>query len=408
MTGKPLTIAILSIHSCPVGLLGARDTGGMNVYVRELARELGKQGHIVDVFTRTHDTKCNSLIKLGPNARLIHLKAGEEQDIHKLAIYPYIPDFCCNVENFRKHNQLHYDLLFSHYWLSGLAGKQLQNWWDVPHITMFHTLGAVKNTIGIGEDEPELRIEAERDVAQDSHHLIAATRKEKNELVRYGASSVKVSVIPCGVNLDLFHPIDKEKARQKLGIGAGKIILFVGRIEPLKGLERLLKAITLLPNGSPNRLIIIGGDEHSQEEVEKLKSLAQDLGIGDLVTFLGLVEQTELPFFYSAADLCVIPSHYESFSLVALEALACGTPVVANNVGDLQSIIRPGETGYVITGATPNRLAEKIALVFTNHTFAPLAIRNSVIRFGWSNIASALTQKFQEVVTKYSAKNTHL
>jgi len=138
-----------------MGNLGARDTGGMSVYIREVARELGKQGLLVDVYTRVHDPKDGQIVKLGQNARLIHLRAGEDEDIHKLAVYLHLPEFACNLENFRKNNGLQYDLIFSHYWLSGCVGEYLKCWWNVPHVTMFHTLGAVKNAIGIGEDEPE-------------------------------------------------------------------------------------------------------------------------------------------------------------------------------------------------------------------------------------------------------------
>ncbi|GAH64889.1 unnamed protein product, partial [marine sediment metagenome] len=229
MTAGKLRIAMLSVHSCPVGNPGAKDTGGMSVYIRELACELGKQGLLVDIYTRLHAPRDKRTMQLGQNARLIHLRAGEGKDIHKLAVYSYLPDFACNVENSRKREHIRYDLVFSHYWLSGWVGTYLQRWWNVPHITMFHTLGAVKNAVGIGEDEPELRIEAERDLAGSCHRIVTATEKEKDELIRhYGASPEKISVVPCGVNLDLFRPIDKESARQQLGFGDGKIILFVG------------------------------------------------------------------------------------------------------------------------------------------------------------------------------------
>ena len=214
----------------------------MSVYIRELARELGKQGHLVDVYTRVHDPKDPQIINLGQNARLIHLRAGEDEQIHKLAVYSYLPDFACNLEDFRQHNGLGYDLVFSHYWLSAWVGEYLQRWWHVPHITMFHTLGAVKNSIGNGEDAPELRIETERDLAQNCHHIIAPTEKEKEELIRhYGASSQRISVVHCGVNFGLFRPMDKAMARQQLGLVDAKIILFFGRIEPLKGIDKCIK-----------------------------------------------------------------------------------------------------------------------------------------------------------------------
>ncbi len=341
MSSSQLRIAIISAHSCPVGTLGAKDTGGMSVYIVEIARELGKQGHLVDAYTRVHDPRDKQIYELGQNARLIHLRAGEVKQIPKLAVYSYLPEFACNLEDFRKHNDLQYDLVFSHYWLSGWVGEYLQQWWHVPHITMFHTLGAVKNAIGIGEDEPELRIETERDVARSCHHTIATTEKEKEELIlHYGASPARISVIPCGVNLELFQPVDKEMAKQELGFGDDKIILFVGRIEPLKGIDQLLRAMTYLQNSQGLRLVIIGGDEHSQYEMERLQKLSRALHIEGSVTFPGLIKHEKLPYFYSAADVCVIPSYYESFGLVALESMACGTPVVATNVGGIKGVVR--------------------------------------------------------------------
>ncbi len=407
MAAKQLRIAMLSVHSCPVGNLGAKDTGGMSVYVREVAREMGKQGLQVDVYTRVHDPKDPQIVKLGQNARLIHLRAGETKDINKLAVYPHLPDFARDLESFRKHNGLRYDLVFSHYWLSGCVGEYLRCWWNVPHITMFHTLGAVKNTIGIGEDEPELRIETERQLVRDCRHIITATEKEKGDLVLYyGATPEKISVIPCGVNLDLFQPMDKETAKRQLGFDADKVILFVGRIEPLKGIDRLLRAMTYLPNEQGARLVIIGGDENSQREIERLQWLSRELRIEDSVTFLGLIPQERLPYFYSAADVCVVPSYYESFGLVALESLACGTPVVASNVGNLKGIIQQGKTGYVVTDNASRHLADKIDLLFSQPSSemkSALAIRASVTRFSWSNIAQELIETCQGVLASYFA-----
>ncbi len=408
MPASQLSIAMLSVHSCPLGNLGARDTGGMSVYIKELACELGKQGHSVDVYTRVHDPRDKQVYELGQNARLIHLKAGSSnEEIHKLAVYSHLPDFACNVENFRKHSDLKYDLVFSHYWLSGWVGEYLQRWWNVPHITMFHTVGATKNTIGTGQDEPELRIKTEKDLVRDCHHIISPTEREKDELIRhYDASPEKIGVVPCGVNLELFQPVDKEIARQQAGLADDKIILFVGRIEPLKGINHLLKAMSCLQNGRRPRLVIIGGDEYSRHEIEQLKKLARDLHIQDSVTFLGLIKHEQMPYFYSAANVCVVPSYYESFGLVALESLACGTPVVATDVGDLKSVIRQGETGYVVIDNSPRRLADKIALLLSlpsPDSKTALSIRASVSRFSWSNIADAVIRECRLVLANYLA-----
>ncbi|MFC2041227.1 glycosyltransferase, partial [Chloroflexota bacterium] len=354
-----------------------------------------------------HDPRDKQIYELGQNARLIHLNAGSDEEIHKLAVYSHLPDFACNVESFRKHNDLHYDLVFSHYWLSGWVGEYLQRWWDVPHITMFHTVGATKNTIGVGQDEPELRIKTEKDLAVNCHHIISPTGREKGELIRhYGASPGKIGVVPCGVNLELFRPIDKGIARQKLGMADDKIILFVGRIEPLKGVGHLLKALPYLQNGLRPRLVIIGGDDYSQHEIVQLQKLTNDLHVQDSVTFRGLIKHEQMPYFYSAANACVVPSYYESFGLVALESLACGTPVVATDVGDLKSVIRQGETGYVVTDNSPRLLANRIALLLSQpdpDSRSALLIRASVSEFSWANIAEAVIRECRLVLSNYLA-----
>jgi len=404
MEKNNLRIAMLSVHSCPVGNLGAKDTGGMSVYIRELARELCNKGHVVDVYTRVHDPADPQIINLGGGARLIHIKAGQELDIHKLALYSYLPDFACNMERYRKENNLQYDLVFSHYWLSCWVGKYLQMWWDVPHVTMFHTMGAIKNGIGIGEEEPELRIVTEREAVQDSHRIIASTEREKDDIVHYyEVEPEKIGVVPCGVNTDLFKPSDKQSARQQLNLNDDKILLFVGRIDPLKGVEQLLEAVSYLKDTGSLRLVIIGGDEDSDDAVAWLKEITRELNLTDRVTFHGLVKNNEMPLYYSAADVTVVPSYYESFGLVALESLACGTPVIATDVGDMSNIIIQGETGFVVPDNDPRELADKIGAVLSESTFiseSALAISESINRYDWSNIAEMITREFYKVCSQ--------
>jgi D-inositol-3-phosphate glycosyltransferase len=262
-------------------------------------------------------------------------------------------------------------------------------------------VGAVKNAIAIGEPEPELRLNTEKELVKGCHRIIASTDKERESLTNYyDAAPETISVVPCGVNLDLFRPIDKAIALCHLGFDGEEIILFVGRIDPLKGIDNLLRAMTYLEN-QRLKLIVIGGDAQSQLELERLKRLSRSLQIHDSVAFYGLVKQEMLPYFYSAADLCVVPSYYESFGLVALESLACGTPVVATNVGCIETVIRNGETGYVVVDNAPRRLADKIArlLSMSNGKLeAPQSIRASVTGFSWSNIADAIVDEYGEVL----------
>jgi D-inositol-3-phosphate glycosyltransferase len=339
---------------------------------------------------------------MGPNSRLIHLKAGRETTIQKLDVYRSLPEFIHNLEKFWAEKNLTYDILFSHYWLSALVGKYIQQKFGIPYIAMYHTLGAVKNAIGIGNGEPLLRINAEEETIRDCRKIIVATDKEKQDItLYYDALPEKVDVVPCGVNMGLFIHHDKTVARQKLGLKDDKIILFVGRIDPLKGIDQLLKAFTLMKNQHGLRLIIIGGDAGSRVEMENLQKISRELNISDRVIFQGLVKQDILPYYYSAADVCVIPSYYESFGLVPLESLACGTPVVATDVGDLKNIIRQGETGYIIPDNSPEKLAAAITLMLDSQPpdeESALAIRASVSRWDWANVANKVAGRMQSVL----------
>jgi len=278
---------------------------------------------------------------------------------------------------------------------------------------MFHTLGAVKNSIreashaALGEKEPRLRIETESDLVQDCTRIIASTGKEKSALVRhYGAPSQKISVVPCGVNLERFRVMEKAQARRRLGLNSDKIILFVGRIDPLKGADNLIKALPHLNHIPKLRLMIIGGGDHSQRELDQLQKLAHNLEVENLVDFRGLIKHEDLPYFYNAADACVVPSYYESFGLVALESLACGTPVVATDVGNHKNLIRHGDTGYVTKDNGPRCLAHKVALLLSrseSDSRSAESIRATVDRLSWSNIADAIARDCRLLLTKHVA-----
>ena len=396
---------MFSIHSCPIGELGTKDTGGMNVYIRELSRELGNRGHRIDIYTRRHDPQDPQVIEIDENVRVIHLKAGRNGYMHKLDIYPYLSDISSALEEFRTREGIHYDLIHSHYWLSGRVGNWAQNYWGIPHLIMFHTLGAVKNTTGVGEEEPRLRIATEGQLVKNCDRIITATEREITELERfYDAPADKMKIIPCGVDLNLFQPVDQATARRQLGFDpAEKLLLYVGRLEPQKGIERLLAAISHLKHFQKIKLAVIGGDGHHEPEFQRLLLLSKELDIQDKVFFAGRVDQQDLPTYYSAADLLVVPSHHESFGLVALEALACGTPVVASDVGAMRSIIIENETGCVVSQADPRRLADKIEAYFNELRFrigTPGTIRDSVAKFAWPNIADALTEEYVTVLNR--------
>ncbi len=394
-----LNIALFSIHSCPLGQLGTRDTGGMNVYVRELSRELGKMGHHVDIYTRAHDTRDSEVDFPSDNVRVIHIQAGPIEDMGKMAQFSHLPNFILNMEAFSQRDGAKYDLVHSHYWLSGSVGMRFASQWKVPHAVMFHTLGAVKNRLPVGNVESCLRLEAERELVEKSRLIISATETEKSELIRlYGALEERIKIVPCGVNADIFHPIDKIEARTALGLGNGKIILFVGRIEALKGIDNLVRAMGLLKAPGDVRLLVIGGDEHSRTEVERLKDLNIEMGSSRSIEFLGTVEQMKLPFYYSAADVSVVASYYESFCLVILESLACGTPVVSSPVGVAPAVIREGENGFLAADNTPESLAAGLDAVLDACELNKNTVRQTAERFDWKSIARQIGSQYLELL----------
>lgn len=400
MHKERLKIAMLSVHSCPIEKLGGEDTGGMSVYIRELARELGDRGNKVDIYTRAHIPFDDRVVDMSPNVRLIHLEAGEVAEINKLAVYPHAFDFARNITGFSSESGIEYDLIHSHYWLSGLVGLWLQDWWNIPHITMFHTLGAVKNAVGVGEIEPQIRVESEIKVARNCNRIIAATEREKADLARqYGVVDDKIGIIPCGINLRLFRPIDKEEARRRLGINGHRVVLSVGRIQRLKGLDRLLGAMRCFRQDGDVRLVVVGGDASTQAEVKRLRQVSKDMQIHSMVDFVGQVDQKELPFYYSAADVCVITSYYESFCLVALESLACGTPLVATDVGGISGVVKQGKNGYIIADNDPVYIADALETLLSNQ-YKPECTRDAVIEYDWSNIAHAIAEEYKVVLAK--------
>ena len=374
----------------------------MSVYIRELARHLGTFGHRIDIYTRLNGTKHNQIIDLYDNVRLIHLSAGSNGYVHKLALYYYLSDFFRALQRFKDQEGLHYDLIHSHYWLSGRLGHWVQERWNIPHIVTFHTLGAVKNIAGVTDQEPDLRIATEKKLTRTCQRILAPTAGEKVNLIKYcDATPEKIGVVPCGVNLDLFRPMDQAAARKRLGFDDQEsIILYVGRFDPIKGIKRLIEAVAHLKRHQRLRLVIIGGDGPDAPEDQNLQQLSDSLGIQKSVNFIGRIEQSQLPPYYHAADVLVVPSYYESFGLVGLESLACGTPVVANRVGAMERILREGETGYVVADASPRGLAdsiEKIIARASNHLLSAHAIRASVLQYGWSHVASAVIHEYDRM-----------
>lgn len=410
MKAENLHIAMLSIHSNPIGELGTTDTGGMSVYISELARELGAQGHQVDIYTRRCNGDHRAVVEHGGNVRLIHLSIADNLNLPKEILYPYLPKFFRSLEEFRLNENLAYDVIHSHYWLSGRLGSWAQNDWNRPHVVTFHTLGESKNRVGVGNREPELRIASEKKLVQTCHRIVVPTERERNSLVRfYGAREEKIGVVPCGVNLELFQPQKKRLARRRLGFETDDIILlYVGRFEPLKGLDILLEAIACLKSSNRLRLVIVGGDGEHNHAHQTLKQKARELGISEKCLFIGPIEQKKLPPYYNSADVLVIPSRYESFGLVGLEALACGRPVVSTPVGAMVDQLRTARAVRVIPRISPQSLAEGIQSLIADRSL-PSAneIRKYALEFGWSGVAEGIINEYRAAIDQAAINNDY-
>ncbi len=406
-------IAMLSVHTCPLATLGGKKTGGMNVYVRELAREFGRRGIEVDVFTRSQDP-CISHINetLGYNARVIHIPDGSEVPLDPDDVFPRIPEFVKNTIAFAESEGLGYDVIYSHYWLSGVAAHDLREAWHAPVVQMFHTLGRMKDRIAYQPEKHTDRDLHEADIMSWADRLIAATPAERAQMLwLYNARRHPIEIVPPGVDLRRFTPRPAAEAKKRLGIAPNeKMLLFVGRIEPLKAVDTILQALAILKSECPELveelvLSIVGGDpkDTANAEMLRLKQMRSDLDLCCTVKFLGAKDQEALQDYYSASEALIMPSDYESFGMVALEAMACGAPVIASEVGGLAFLVRDGYNGSHVPVREPAALAEKICALLTNPEKRAEMSANAIQtahEYSWARIADRLLAIFEDVTPK--------
>jgi D-inositol-3-phosphate glycosyltransferase len=384
----------------------------MNVYVRDLTRVLGSMGVHVDVFTRSQDEHVPHVLHdLGYGNRVVHVPAGREIPLPKHELADLLPEFVNGILDFAGTKGLDYDLIHSHYWMSGIAARDLKAKWHVPIIHMFHTLGVMKQRVARlpEEIEGDYRLNGEREVLESADRLIVATQAEQVQLQwLYQADISKTVIIPPGVDTARFYPIPKDEAKEFIGVTSNeKILLFVGRIEPLKGIETLISALGLMHKKELKViLLVIGGDPDENDvpinpEIARLKQICEETGVANLVTFLGRRSQDSLPYYYSAAEAVVVPSHYESFGMVALEAMACGVPVVASQIGGLAFLIQDGVTGFTVPVDEPEPLAERLERLINEPDLrARLGHQaaETAKGYAWEIIAKRIYQIYQEVL----------
>ena len=396
-------VAMLSMHTSPLAPLGGRETGGMNVYVHAVSAALARAGLRVDVFTRRTDPFSPEVQSVTDGVRLIHVPAGPAARVEKEEMDGFADEFAAGVSAFAGANGLRYDFVHSHYWLSAIAGRSLAREWDVPHVAMFHTLADVKLGVGYSDYEPDARVAAERALVHDVDRVVVATEHEMHLLGElYGVPSRNVAVIPPGVDRERFRPRERATARADLGLDPGaRILLAAGRIERPKGFDVLIRALGEMTALDGTQLLIIGGDERSIAEVARLRRIAEDTGVSDLVHFVGSVTHEQIGTYYNAADVVVMPSRYESFGLVAAEAMASGTPVVASRVGGLASTVSDGRTGYLIPWRSPDLFAEKLDLLLEDAALRERMGANAADAmrvYDWRAVAAQLVDLYTHLV----------
>lgn len=410
-----MKICTISFHSCPYSSLGGNGSGGMSVYLKELTSALVDFPEVrVDIHTRARDRICVEAKDISPQIRVVQLKGGPERPVDRKNLYEFIPEFAENLIDYIHRKKEDYDVVHSHYWLSGLAGAFVKQELGLPLVHAYHTLGFLKKR-ALDHREHKNRIKSEQYLAHISDLIISPSAEEKNCLVgEYGISPEKVKVVYPGVNPRHFYPGRNASIRN--GFKCHKdntMLLYVGRIEPVKGLSIVIDALRLIKENNPSlsekvKLYIIGGGEKEEElstneEVSRLERTIDRHGLKDKVIFSGSIDHLQLRKYYSAADALVVPSLYESFGLVTVEALACGTPLLVSQIGEMKSIVIEGKNGYFFRPNDPFSLWQSIEKMCNhgNGLWSRASIREDVIqKFSWDNTAGQTRKIFEELVQK--------
>jgi D-inositol-3-phosphate glycosyltransferase len=394
-------VAILSMHTSPLAQPGAGDGGGMNVYVRELSSALTRAGIECDVFTRAESSDVADVVTVEPGLRVHHVTAGPRAEVPKDDLPAYVDAFADGVRDVLTARSMHrVEAIHANYWLSGVAGHRLKHELGIPLVSTFHTLARVKaETSG---PEPEERTRAEAQIIGCSDAILASCADEAAQLVRlYDADPSRIELVPPGVEHAFFSPGPRVGARSALGLGDHPVLLFVGRLQPLKGVDVAVGALAALAS-SDAVLVVVGGASGADgpAEVERVHKLCADLGVADRVRFVEPQPHHLLSTYYRAADVVLVPSRSESFGLVALEAAACGVPVVASAVGGLRTLVDHGRTGFLVEGRDPSAFAAYVAEVLDNPQLASSlgdAAASRARRYTWSTSAARLRRLYADL-----------
>lgn len=400
---KSIKVAMISMHASPISELGGYKSGGMNLYVKEIAFRLAKLGVKVDIYTRNDVDNSIETLELGPNVRLIYINAGPKKKLDPLDLTAHIDQFVSEVQNYRNFEKIKYDIVHSHYYLSGLIGMNVAKSWSIPHVTMFHTLELAKNMPMKNKSKSNLRIKLEKRVIKEVDKIICASSHEKDIIDAYERlASKKVNIIPLAVDVNVFHPNDMYLSRKKLGIDKNcKILLCVSRIDPVKGIDILIKSFAQLDNESLT-LMIIGGYKAPNPYQTKLLKLVKKLKLEEKVHFIGAIPHGDLVSYYNSSDLVVVPSLYESFGLVTLEGFATEKPIIASNVGGLASIIVDEVNGILFEPNNVTDLRDKINLILNNKLLRDQIAKQAFLdvnKYSWDTTANHVFQVYENLLS---------
>ncbi len=401
-------IALISDHGDPAADIGKEAAGGQNVYVRQVGEALAKLGWQVDMFTRKTGADDATIVQHSPHCRTIRLTAGPTEFIPRDRLFEFMPAF---VNAFQKYQaKHHYPLIHTNYWMSAWVGLEVQKTHNVQLVNTYHSLGAIKyQAVPNRPAIANTRLDVEQQILEQANCIVATSPQEQEALRSLVSSQGHIEVIPCGTDIENFHVMPKSEARSQLGFQPDeKIVLYVGRFDPRKGIETLVRACTQLKeNPADVRLVIVGGSDPTQadgDERNRIEGIVQELGLSKRTTFVGRVGHDRLPLYYTAADVCVIPSHYEPFGLVAIESMACGTPVVASAVGGLKFSIVPEETGLLVPPQDTDAFAEAIDRILGDDLWATkLRLRASERvqqNFSWSGVAAQLSDLYRRLLAQ--------
>lgn len=408
-TTKKQHIALISVHGDPAVEIGKEEAGGQNVYVRQVGEALAHQGWHVDMFTRKASAEQPEIVEHGPRCRTIRLIAGPEEFVPRDEIFGFAGTFVEELLKFQQKTGIKYPLVHTNYWISSWVGMELKKHQPLKQVHTYHSLGAVKyNSITTIPMIASTRLAVEKTLLETADRVVATSPQEQEHMRSLVSTKGNIDIIPCGTDIHRFGSLDKQAARAKLGIDPEALTVFyVGRFDPRKGIETLVRAVgqSKLRGSKKLHLIIGGGSRPGQsdgKERERIEGIVTELGMKDFTTFPGRIGDDVLPAYYTAADVCVVPSHYEPFGLVAIEAMACGTPVVASDVGGLQFTVIPEETGLLAAPQDEAAFAEAIDRILANPDWRNQLGKQARVRveekFSWDGVAHQLSDLYTNLL----------